>query len=112
LLAGRKVNEEEQTEARRMRRRVRWEQVVAAAEPIKGSKWEQWVERRGDWARDGTIYAAVRYGRLRLAEVARPMAGLRYQAAAQAVKRFGPGLEKDPQRRRFVGKLRRVLFNI
>jgi len=54
------------------------------------------------------MYVAVRYGGLRLAEVA-PQAGLKYQAAAQAVKRFGQALAGDAARKRFASVLRRKL---
>jgi hypothetical protein len=86
LLAGRKVNEEEQTSARRMRRRVGWEAVVQAAEKVRGREWERCGGRHGDWGRDGAMYVALRHGGLRLAEVARRVKRLKYQAAAQAVK--------------------------
>jgi putative transposase len=105
LLAGRKVNEEEQTPARRMRRRAGWEEVARAAEKIKGEKWDRWAERHGDWGRDGAMYFAVRHGGLRLAEVVR-QAGMKYQAAAQAVKRFGQEMAEDAERKRFVSKLK------
>jgi len=50
------------------------------------------------------MYVAVRHGGLRLAEVVRQV-GMKYQAAAQGVKRFGQGLSADPDRKRFVLKL-------
>lgn len=109
LLAGRPVNAEEQTAARRLRRRVGWEAVVRAAEQVRGSRWEEWAERHGDWGRDGAIYVAVRHGGARLVEVVRAVKGLRYQAAAQAVKRFGVAMSADPARGRFVRQLRREL---
>jgi putative transposase len=112
LLAGRKLDEKEQTAARRMRRRVSWPEVVKAAEKARGGKWKDWAERHGDWGRDGTMHVAVRHGGLRLAEVVGQMEGLQYQAAAQAVKRFGEALAEDPERRQFVRKLRRHLSNI
>jgi hypothetical protein len=111
LLSGRKVNEEEQTPARRMRRRVRWEELVRAAEKIRGEPWGRWAERHGDWGRDGVMYVAVRHGGMRLAEVVRQV-GLKYQAAAQAVKRFAQTLADDPERKRFVSRLRRQLSTI
>jgi hypothetical protein len=37
------------------------------------------------------------------------MKGLKYQAAAQAVKRFGGALAEDAERRRSVTNLRRQL---
>lgn len=57
------------------------------------------------------IYVAMRHGGLRLAEVV-PEAGLKYQAAAQAVKRFGQALAEDPERKRFVAALQREMSTI
>jgi putative transposase len=111
LLSGRKVSQEEQTPVRRMRQRVRWVELVKAAEKIKKEKWEQWAARHGDWSRDAVMYVATRSGGLRLAEVA-PEAGLKYQAAAQAVKRFGQALPEDPKRQRFVAALQRDMSTI
>jgi hypothetical protein len=54
------------------------------------------------------MYVAVRHGGLRLAEVVRE-AGVNYQAGAQGVKRFGEALADDPERERFVSKLKREL---
>jgi len=73
-------------EARWMRRRVSGEEVVKAAEKLRGSGWDEWAERHGDWSRDGAMHLVVRPGGLRLAEVVREVPGLRYHAAAQAVK--------------------------
>jgi hypothetical protein len=42
-------------------------------------------------------------------DCARRMKGLKYQAAAQAVKRFGGALAEDAERRRSVTNLRRQL---
>ncbi len=105
LLSGRKVDEQEQTAARGMRRRVEWVELVRAAEQIKGDHWDRWAERHGDWGRDGLMHVAVRYGGLRLAEVVR-QTGMKYQAAAQAVKRFREALAEDPARKVFVTKLK------
>ena len=57
------------------------------------------------------MYVATRSGGLRLAEVV-PEAGLKYQAAAQAVKRFGQALPEDPKRKRFVAALQRDMSTI
>jgi hypothetical protein len=48
---------------------------------------------------------------MRLVEVVRHV-GLKYQAAAQAVKRFGQTLADDPERKRFVAKLMSELSTI
>jgi hypothetical protein len=37
---------------------------------------------------------------------------LKYQAAAQAIKRFGLAFEKDATRRRFVTEMKRRMSNI
>jgi len=108
LLSGRKVNEDEQTPVRSIKPRMSWEQIVAAAEKIKGGAWRDWAERHGDWGRDAAMYVAVRHGRMRLAEVVREV-GVKYQAAAQGVKRFGVLLATDPERQRFVAKLQKQL---
>ena len=51
LMSGQNVNEEEQTSARRMRRRSEWAEWVQAAEQERGEGWERWAERHGDWGR-------------------------------------------------------------
>jgi hypothetical protein len=84
-MAWRKINEEEQTPARRMRRRSRWEDLLKAAEESRGEAWAEWSKRHGDWGRDAVMHVAVHHGGLRLAEVVQHV-GLKYQAAAQAVK--------------------------
>ena len=94
-----------------MRQRVRWEELVRAAEKIRGETWDRWAEQHGDWGRDGVMYLAVRHGGMRLAEVVRQV-GMKYQAAAQAVKRFGQALADGPERKRFISKLRDELSTI
>ena len=109
LLSGCKVNEEEQAEARRMRRRLSWPEVREAAERIRGAAWKEWAERHGDWGREAAMHVAVRHGGVRLAEVVQGLKGLRYQAAAQALKRFAAVLDQDIVRQKFVLQMRRQL---
>ena len=52
LLSGRELNEQEQSAARRLRRRTDWTGLVRAAEQARGEKWSHWAERHGDWGRD------------------------------------------------------------
>ena len=49
-MSGRKVNREEQTPARRMRRRANWDELVKAAEKVKKDRWKKWAERHGQAA--------------------------------------------------------------
>jgi REP element-mobilizing transposase RayT len=106
LLSKRQYNEDEQTPARRMRRRAaKWEELVKSAEEIRGEKRDKWMDQYGDWGRDAVMYVAVHHGGLRLAEVVQEVK-MKYQAAAQAVKRFSQALADHPERQRFVSKLR------
>lgn len=54
------------------------------------------------------MHVAVRYGGLRLAEVVR-QTGMKYQAAAQAVKRWREALAEYPARKAFVAKLKQQI---
>jgi REP element-mobilizing transposase RayT len=108
LLAGQKTNEQEQTSVRRLRPRISWAELVKMAEKIKGEPWAQWAERHGDWGRDALIYFGIRHGGLRLAEVISET-GMKYEAAAQAAKRFERTAVKDPKRKMFLEQLKRRL---
>jgi REP element-mobilizing transposase RayT len=89
--------------------RPQWAAIVEAAERIGGRQWSEAVEAHGNWVRDGVLYTAARHLGYRLAEVYRGVPGLKYPAAAQAVKRFGRRLADDEERERFVRRLRRAL---
>ena len=108
LLSKGRLKEEAQSGARWMRRQVEWKGLVRAAEKIRGEPWKLWAERHADWGRDGVMYVAVRYGGMRLVEVVR-QAGMKYYAAAQAVRRFAQALADDPGRKKFVAKLRNAV---
>ena len=111
ILSGKRVNDNEQTAARRMRKRANWAELVKRAERRRGESSEKWWERHGDWGRDGLMYVAVRYGGLRLTEIVE-RTGMKYQAAAQAVKRFGNGLAGNREQRRFVEEFRKQMSTI
>lgn len=89
--------------------RPEWRAIVAMAERISGQGWTEAVEAHGSWLRDAVLYTAVRHLGHRLAEVYQDIAGLKYPAAAQAMKRFGRRVAEDAERRRFVENLRRAL---
>ncbi len=78
-----------------------------ATQTVRGGERDDWAERYGDWSLDTAMHVAVRQGGLRLAEVVRKMDGLRYQAAAQVVKRFAQAMNEDSERRRFAERLQR-----
>ena len=89
--------------------RPEWKAIVAAAEGIGGQPWSEVVDTHGDWIRDAVLYTTVRHLGYRLTEVYREIPGLKYSAAAQAVKRFGRMQLEDEARERFVRRLRRAL---
>lgn len=107
LLAKVKADPEEHTEARALARvgRVSWEQLVGTAEVERGERWEDWVERYGDWTRDAVLYVAVRHLGYGLSEIYQRVPGLKYQAAAQAVKRIAARRENDPECAAFLRRL-------
>jgi hypothetical protein len=106
-----KVNAEEQTAARRLGRSARagWREIVKAAEGELGRKWAEMTAAHGDWGRDGVLYVATRYGGYRLAELLGELPELKYQAAAQGVRRFRLGLKADSAKERFVTRLKKQL---
>lgn len=105
------ADETAQTSVRQIQRsgRIEWSEITAAAEELRGKPWAEIAEDWGDWGRDGTLYVAVRYGRHRLADVVRAVDGLKYAAAAQALRRFGAALPHDTARGRFVEEMKRRL---
>jgi REP element-mobilizing transposase RayT len=114
LLRRVKADPTEQTEARSLSRakKVPWEVLVAMAEKERGVAWKDALERHGDWTRDALLYAAVRHGGWRLSEVYGNIPGLRYQAAAQGVKRIAARLARDAECRRLVDRLKTRLSKL
>jgi hypothetical protein len=112
LLRGRSVSLAEQTAARQLRARMDWARIVAATEAARGKPWAILLQEHKEWGRDGALYVAVRHGGHRLVAVAQRIPGLGYQAAAQAIRRFGATLAQDPARSRFVDRLRKQLSKI
>ena len=94
------------TERPNLSQAIRWLHVT-----YKGEKWDRWAERPGDWSRDALMDWATRPGGLGLAQVVRAV-GVKDQAAAQAVKRFGQALSDDPERQRFLAAVQRQLSTL
>jgi hypothetical protein len=90
--------------------RADWSRLVQWAEEQRGRTWQEMMDDWGDWGRDGTMHVAVRHGRHRMAEVVRAVGhGLKYQAAAQAIRRFQASLPQDAERSRFMERMKRQL---
>jgi putative transposase len=85
-----------------------WASIVKAAEKLGDEPWLVALTAHGNWVRDAVLFTAVRHLGYRLAEVFQEIPGLKYPAAAAAVKRFGQAQGVDAARKRFVGALRRT----
>lgn len=111
LLAKAKVDVEEQTDARLLVRAggISWERLVGLAEAERGVKWEDSLERYGDWTRDAVLYLAVREAGYRLSEVFGRISGVKCQAAAQGVKRIEVRRARDPEYDAFIRRVARKL---
>jgi hypothetical protein len=104
-------NREEQTAARRLEivKRPGLLDAIKAAEYILGKPWDDLLTAYGSWGRDGVMYVLVRHGGYRLPELLGQMPGVRYNAAAQAIKRFGKSAEQDLARTEFIQRYRQQL---
>jgi hypothetical protein len=105
-------------------------------EVLRKHRWSSWqiyagIEPNGGWLQTDVISRAcggrsraemkaalkafteqpVRHGKMRLAEVV-SHTGMKYQTAAQAVKRFSVAMAEDRERKRFVSKLKNQMSNI
>ncbi len=70
-------------------------QLVGWAEKETGVTWPEALGRHGDWTRDAVVYVSVRHGGWRLSEVVGRIAGLKYPAPAQGVKRIEARRTRD-----------------
>ena len=89
-----KGDRREQTETRALEQKMSWEEIVRAAECVKGEKWEEFCNRHGDFARDGVFYLARRRGRMSLRDLAEKAGNMEYAAVGAAVSRFSRRLKE------------------
>ncbi|MCO5067698.1 MAG: hypothetical protein M9910_03260 [Kiritimatiellae bacterium] len=64
-------------------------------EKLKKEPWSAFRDRRGDWGRDVTLWAARRLGGYTLAELAREVGAVDYTAIYQGVRRLETRSKKD-----------------
>ena len=104
----------EQTEARRLAHpgQIGWDQLVGWAEKETGVEWQDALVRHGDWTRDAVVFVAVRHGGWRLSEVVGRIAGLKYPAAGQGVKRIEERRTRDPACDRFIRRLQDQILKL
>lgn len=67
---------------------VTFERIVECVSQLKGERWEDFVNRRGDWGRDLVLLAARQHTALTNRELGERVGGIDHSAVAQAVKRI------------------------
>ena len=104
-------NRREQRSLRDRVKAVSWPEIVAALERAKDARWEEFVNRRGDWGRDAALWLGRRAGRLKLAELGKLAGGLDYAVVSKAMARFGQRLSQDASLRERITALQEKLSN-
>ena len=104
-------NAKEQPSLRQLRKRVGWEQMVAAGKEVKGGLGSSFRDRHRDWGRDLALYLARRHCGLGLNELGEVVGGLDYRTVSWAVSRFGRRLTQDRRLAALTKKLTRQIQN-
>ena len=102
----------EQSSLRRLAQGPDWAQVVDAVEQLKGKRWKDFAEQRGDWGRDMALYLGRRHGDLKLAQLGALAGGLDYFAVSIAIRRFQHRLGRDKSLARQLEKASKILFTV
>ncbi len=102
-------DEREQPDLVRLRRRVSWEQVVAAVEEVKGEGWEQFRDRRKDWGRDLAFWLAQRHAGMTLKGLAERGGGLDYTTVGYGIKQIERQRLADPRLRKALSQAEALL---
>ena len=79
-----------------VRRRRRFEDIVAGAEELAGGeKWERIMARHGDWWKWLVMSVARQYAGMTLAEIGKKFDGMDYAAVSIGLKRFEVRMAHD-----------------
>jgi len=87
--------QEQRAAARLKQEKLDWRGLIAAAERLKGERWERLRERHGDSTRDMLLYIGQRRCGMKLKELAAQSGLESYGAVAMAIKRYGRKLARD-----------------
>jgi len=101
----------EQPQARALMPRPSFETIKAVVEELRGQKWEEFVERYGDWGRDLALYLGKGVGAMRLKDLGEKAGGADYAAVSGAIKRFEGRVRDDKKLGRLVERAKRKLDN-
>jgi REP element-mobilizing transposase RayT len=102
----------EQPGLRELQGAPRFERVKAVVEQLKGDRWENFRDRRGDWGRDLALYMGRKRCGLKLAELGAAAGGIGYNSAGMAVRRFAAGLRQNRDLRQWLEKAEAALCNV
>lgn len=89
-------NEREQRELRALLKRPDFTQVIGEVERWKGERWEEFVNRHGDWGRDLALCLGYEFCGLTLQQLGTLIGGLDYVSVSGALRRFRQRMEHDP----------------
>ncbi|MCO5044672.1 MAG: hypothetical protein M9935_05270 [Kiritimatiellae bacterium] len=81
-------------------------------EELKKEPWSAFRDRRGDWGRDVTLWAARRLGGYTLAELAREVGAVDYTAIYQGVRRLETRSKKDDKLSKIMRQYERKLASM
>lgn len=91
--------------ATRKKLRPTWKEITQTTEELLGRPWHDMIRNHGDWGRDAVLLVATRSLGWRLSEIIQEIPGLRYNAAAQAIRRFQRVSSTNPERAEFARTL-------
>ena len=91
--------------ATRKKLRPTWTEITQATEELLERPWNDMIRNHGDWGRDAVLFVATRSLGWKLSEIILEIPGLRYNAAAQAIRRYQRVSLTIPERAEFSRKL-------
>jgi hypothetical protein len=96
---------------RAYRARAGFEEVIRKVEQEKGERWEDFLDRHGDWGRDLILWLARWTTGMTLNEIGKRVGGMDYAAAGMAIRRFEICCQREKKLFRIREKLKRELMS-
>jgi putative transposase len=97
-------NEEEQSSLRQLATRRTWEEAVQVVEQLKGERWIDFRDRRGDWGRDVALWLGRRHCGLTLRQLGERAGGLNYHSISSALRLLNAAAIRDIHLRAILKK--------
>lgn len=86
-----------------------FERVKSVVEELKGERWENFRDRKGDWGRDLALYMARKHCGMGLRELGVAVGGVGYTTVSMAVKRLEEQATESTRIQELIGKAARRL---